>query len=231
MACFVLTDLSSTVAKSSKTFPPSTNRDRLSPFPSQLCGLNAGNNHRPADQKPWLCNSGKCWPHAAVNKKQKGQKQRKLKAAEATVVAGEWRCKKQSNKEPVPQIPTISQTLFCLNVFYESVLWVFRHQFWVCSIVQKRSQQRIKTGPSERTQHCRQIQGAEWVRLKECVLFQQKCLMSNSLCWWLQKPLWPLQMANIWNHALRYDLSWLACVPRFNSVTDWPEHLSIKRIG
>lgn len=70
------------VAKLSKTFPPSTNRDRLSPFPSQLCGLNAGNNHRPADQEPWLRNSGKCWPHAAVNKTQKGQKERKLKAAE-----------------------------------------------------------------------------------------------------------------------------------------------------
>lgn len=113
---FVLADLSSAVAKLSKTFPPSTNRDRLSPFPSQLCGLNAGNNHRPADQEPWLRNSGKCWPRAAVNKKQKGQKQRKLQAAEATVVPGEQRRKKPSNKEPMYQILTILRTLgsYCL---------------------------------------------------------------------------------------------------------------------
>lgn len=115
---FVLTDLSSAVAKLSKTFPPSTNRDRLSPFPSQLCGLNAGNNHRPADQEPWLRNSGKCWPRAAVNKKQKGQKERKLQAAEATVVPGEQRGKKHGNKEPVYQIPTI---LLTLSAFFKKL--------------------------------------------------------------------------------------------------------------
>lgn len=112
MARFVLADLSSAVAKLSKTFPPSTNRDRLSPFPSQLCGLNAGNNHRPADQEPWLRNSGKCWPHAAVNKKQKGQKQRKLKAAEATVAPGEWRRKKNPKQQGASASDTtLSQTL------------------------------------------------------------------------------------------------------------------------
>lgn len=67
VVCVVLSDLSSAVAKLSKTFLPSTNRDRLSPFPSQLCGLNAGNNHWPADQESWLFNSAKCWLCAAVN--------------------------------------------------------------------------------------------------------------------------------------------------------------------